>query len=269
MAPFRMFLEFLAELFWRRHLITELTRRDFKSGYLGSYLGVLWAFLLPIILTVVFWFVFQVGYGTPPVNGYPFVLWFVCGMFAFNFLQECISNGTDAILQNVFIVKKVTFSVGILPIIKILSALIIHLFFIALICFMLLASGHGFGLHVLQVAYYLGAAIVFVTGVTFLTSAVVVFFRDLKQLVGIIMQISFFMTPIFWSPQIIPERYRLLINFNPFYYIVQGYRDSFMNGAWFWEHPFMTLYFWTLTTFVFVSGAVVFRRLRPHFADVL
>ena len=269
MQSIRMFITFLAELFSRRGIIVELTRRDFKAGYLGSYLGMTWAFVLPIALTLIFWFVFQVGFKAQPVENYPFILWLVCGMFPWFFLQESIGNSTDSIIQNAFIVKKVAFSIGILPIIKILSALIIHLFFVLLIFALFMFYGHWPDIYSLQVFYYLFCAIVFLTGISWITSSVVIFFRDLRPLISLVLQMGFYLTPIFWDLKILPPSFHFLLKFNPAFYIVQGYRESFIHKMWFWEHWGMTLWFWLLSGITLVVGAVVFRRLRPHFADVL
>jgi ABC-type polysaccharide/polyol phosphate export permease len=269
MNSIRMFFKFIKELADKKNVIYELTKRDFKSSYLGSYLGIVWAFILPIALTLIFWFVFQVGYNARPVDNYPFILWLVCGMFPWFFFNDCLNNGTGAIVQNSFIVKKVAFSIGILPIIKILSALIIHFFFVLLIVAMFLYYGHAPDIYVVQVVYYLAAMIIFSCGLTWLTSSVVIFFRDMQPIIAILLQMGFYLTPIFWNLKILPEKYRIIIKFNPIYYIVEGYRDSFIYKVWFWQHPGMTLYFWAVTAVVFVGGAVVFRRLRPHFADVL
>jgi ABC-type polysaccharide/polyol phosphate export permease len=264
-----MFITFLAELFSRRGIIIELTKRDFVAGYLGSYLGMVWAFLIPVATALIFWFVFQVGFKSQPVAGYPYVLWLVCGLFPWFFFSDCVNNGTNSILENSFVVKKVVFSIGILPIIKIFSALIIHCFFVCLIFVMFAVYGYSFDIYAVQVVYYLFCAIVLSVGLSWITSSVVIFFRDLRPLINIILQMGFYLTPIFWDLKILPPSYHFLLKFNPVFYIVQGYRESFIHRMWFWEHWGMTLWFWLVTGIVLVAGAVVFRRLRPHFADIL
>jgi lipopolysaccharide transport system permease protein/teichoic acid transport system permease protein len=220
-------------------------------------------------MTLIFWFVFQFGFKAQPVASHPYILWLVCGMFPWFFFSDCVNNGTNSIVQNAFVVKKVAFSIGILPIIKILSALLIHLFFLVIIVAMFLWYGHAPSLYALQTFYYLFAAIVLVLGITWITSSVVIFFKDLGPLITILLQMGFYLTPIFWNLKILPEKYRGFIRYNPVYYIVEGYRESFIYKTWFWENRGMTLYFWAVTGVIFVAGAVVFRRLRPHFADVL
>jgi lipopolysaccharide transport system permease protein len=269
MQSIRMFAAFLKELFSRRSVMYELTRRDFKAGYLGSYLGIVWAFLLPLAMTAIFWFVFQVGFDSQPVDNHPYILWLISGMFPWFLINDCINNGTNAIVLNAFVVKKVAFSIGILPIIKILSSLIIHCFFICLIFIMFLIYGFSFDIYVIQIFYYLFCAFALLVGVTWITSSVVLFFRDLRPLTTIVLQMGFYLTPIFWDLKKLPPSYHFLLKFNPAFYIVQGYRESLIHKVWFWEHWGMTLWFWGVTGCTLVAGAVVFRRLRPHFADVI
>jgi lipopolysaccharide transport system permease protein len=269
MQSLRMFITFLTELLSRRHVIYELTRRDFKTVYLGSYLGITWAFLLPLANVFIFWFVFQVGFRSRPVENFPFILWYITGLIIWNFFSDSVNNGMNSVTQNAFVVKKVPFSIGILPIVKILSAFVIHLFFILLVIVLFMIYGHYPDIYYLQVIYYLLATFFFVLGLSWLTSSVVIFFSDLRQIVTILLQFGFFLTPIFWNLKILPEKYHFAMKFNPVYYIIEGYRDSFITKVWFWEHWGMTLCFWIDIAIIMLAGAVVFRRLRPHFGDVL
>jgi lipopolysaccharide transport system permease protein/teichoic acid transport system permease protein len=265
----RIFDVFIAELYSRRQLIVEMTRRDFKAKYLGSYLGMLWAFVHPTVYIAILWFVFGFVFKSQPVSGVPYVIWLATGIIPWFFFTDALTSATGSILENSFLVKKVAFSIGILPLVKLLSTLVIHLFFLAIIIAMLFASSATFSLHALQIPYYLFSALILLTGLSWLLSALIIFLRDVGQLVAMSLQFLFWGTPIFWSVKLLPARYQPLIKLNPVVYIVEGYRDSLINHVWLWEHWQQTIYFWIITGFFFVLGAVVFRRLRPHFADVL
>jgi lipopolysaccharide transport system permease protein/teichoic acid transport system permease protein len=89
------------------------------------------------------------------------------------------------------------------------------------------------------------------------------------QLVSIVVQFGFWLTPIFWNISTVPEKYHWIIKLNPMAYIIEGYRNSMIYHKWFWEDMNMTIYFWTITIILFGLGALTFRKLRPHFADVL
>ena len=194
----------------------------------------------------------------------------LCGIIPWFFFSECLGSATTAVLDNAFLLKKMNFSVGMLPIVKILSALVLHFFFILVIVVMFICYSLPLTLHALQIVYYLFATIVLLLGLSWFTSSVVLFFRDMGQLVTMALQFAFWVTPIFWSAKMLPPKYMNLIKLNPAYYLVEGYRESFIYKVWFWEsHYMLTLYYWAVTGFIFVLGAVVFRRLRPHFADVL
>ena len=250
-------------------LLYSLIKNDFRQKYLGSYLGILWAFIQPVITVFIFWFVFQVGFKSQPVENVPFILWLIAGMFPWFFFSDAISNATNAILENSYLVKKIVFKIEYLPLIKIFSALIVHIFFIFFMYAIYMVYGYGFSIYWLEIFYYLFAMIVFILGISYITSSIVVFFRDIGQLVAMLLQFGFWMTPIFWTMDMIPAKYHWIIKLNPLVYIIEGYRDSMIHHVWFWEKSTMTIYYWVVTFLVLGLGYITFKRLRPHFADVL
>ncbi|MEQ8220747.1 MAG: ABC transporter permease [Candidatus Eremiobacterota bacterium] len=266
---FREFCVFLWQMVKDRRIIFELTKKDFQTRYLGSYLGILWAFVNPTVNILIMWFVFQVGFKSQPVDNFPFILWLICGMLPWFFFAEGLSSATGSILDNKYLVSKVVFRVSILPVIRVLSALSIHLFFIVIIFLMFFIYGYKPDLYTLQVLYYLFATIVLLLGLSWITSSIVIFIRDLSQVIGVILQFFFWLTPIFWSLKMVPKKMHWFFKLNPVYYITEGYRETFIYKVWFWEHPCLMLYFWGLAITVFVLGSLIFRKLRPHYADVL
>ncbi|MGE5327919.1 MAG: ABC transporter permease [Deltaproteobacteria bacterium] len=265
----RLFIDFLRDIAASRNLIFDLAKNDLQVKYLGSYLGIIWAFVQPIISILIFWFVFQVGFKSAPIGDIPFILWLICGIIPWFFFSEALMNATNSVLDNSYLVKKIVFRVSVLPIIKIISALFIHLFFIALIFVMFGIYGYLPSWYNLQIIYYLFATIILLLGLSWITSSLIVFLRDLGQIVGIFLQFGFWLTPIFWSFKTVPENYQLIFKLNPFYYIVEGYRNCFIYEIGFWEYPNLSIYFWVETLIVLIVGALLFRRLKPHFADVI
>ncbi len=257
------------DIFKNRELLWKLTKRDFRQRYLGSYLGILWAFIQPLITTLILWFVFQVGFKSMPVDNFPFILWLVCGMFPWFFISDSILSATTSIIESSFLVKKIVFRVELLPIVKIMSALVVHIFFVALIFLMFAYYGYSVSLYNLQIIYYFFAMICLSLGVSWLTSSLTVFLRDVGQFVSMVLQFGFWATPIFWSLKIVPEDFHLLLKLNPAYYIAEGYRQSFIYHEFFWDHYALTAYFWLFTLTAMFIGALCFKKLRPHFADVL
>jgi lipopolysaccharide transport system permease protein/teichoic acid transport system permease protein len=119
------------------------------------------------------------------------------------------------------------------------------------------------------VAYYLLCLLVLASGIGWLVSALNVYVRDVAQLVPVVLQVGFWVTPIFWDISIMPDRIQLLLKLNPVYYLIQGYRDCFINFVPFWHHGAYTFYFWSFSLLALLTGGWVFRRLKPQFVDVL
>jgi lipopolysaccharide transport system permease protein/teichoic acid transport system permease protein len=263
-------IHFLIDLVKNRNLIFELAKRDFKTRYLGSYLGIIWAFAQPMVTICVFWFVFEMGFKSGPVNEYPYILWLLSGMIPWFFVSESIARASNAIIENSYLVKKVVFRVDILPLVKILSALFIHLFFIMVMFSMFLLYGFPINIYSIQVFYYLWATIFLVLSVSWITSALTVFIKDVGHIIGVILQFAFWATPIFWNIKMLPPKYQTILKLNPLFYIVDGYRNALIEHKWFWvSQPTLTLYFWIFSIFMFTIGIFIFRKLKPHFADVL
>jgi len=185
------------------------------------------------------------------------------------FISDSLLNATNSISDNSYLVKKVLFRVSILPVVKIYSALYIHAFFLLFTVGMFAIYGYMPSLYNLQVLYYLACGILLVLGLSWITASLIIFLKDVGQIVAVVLQFGFWLTPIFYSLKIVPEKYQFLFKLNPFYYIVEGYRNSFVYHKWFWEQPNLTLYFWVVTCFILTLGIFVFKKLRPHFADVL
>ena len=104
---------------------------------------------------------------------------------------------------------------------------------------------------------------------SYATCSVMVFFRDLGQIINIVLQVGIWATPILWNIDTLNPRWHWVFKLNPMFYIVQGYRQSLIDKKWFFESPGLTAYFWLLTIIIFIFGAHIFRRLKVHFADVL
>jgi ABC-type polysaccharide/polyol phosphate export permease len=265
----RLFLRFLVTLFKSRGLVLNLTIRDIRARYLGSFLNFIWVFVQPTVTILILWFVFEVGFKSQPVERYPFALWLMTGIVPWFFLSESLGSATNSILEYSYLVKKVVFKVSVIPIIKILSALFIHLFFVGILFISFFLYGYKPRWSNLQLIYYMLAMMVLITGLSWITSSLIIFVRDVGQVVTMVLQFGFWLTPIVWDVQVMPAKYQRIMKLNPAYYITEGYRNSFMSGTWFWEYPRWTMEFWIFTGLVFVLGAFLFLKLRPHFADVL
>lgn len=264
------------ELMENRRLIFQLAKNDFKTRFAGSYLGIFWAFVQPIVTVVLYWFVFEKGLKAGGINTragitVPFVLWLIAGLVPWFFFQDSLNGGANALIEYNYLVKKVVFKISILPIIKIISAIFVHVFFIAFMIVMFVIMGFGVSLSYIQILYYSFCVFALTLGLSYLTSSIAVFFRDLTQVIGIVLQVGTWLTPIMWNFDGIglPSALRIVFQLNPMFYVVEGYRAALIEHTWFWQTPVLTCYFWGLVVVVFVAGTVIFRRLQVHFADVL
>ena len=259
------------ELYHNKGLILSLSKNDFKTKYAGSYLGIVWAFIQPVVTIMVYWFVFTVGLKAGDMAEYPFVLYLISGIVPWFFFQDALNGGTNALMEYNYLGKKVVFKISILPIVKVFSALFVHVFFVAFALVICSLNGYTPTLYTLQIVYYTGCTFVFALALVYATSAIVVFFRDLTQIINIILQVGVWMTPIMWDLNMLSGHPMLMKAFklNPMYYIVSGYRDSILGHTWLTAHWKWGIYFWVLTIIIFVFGSVIFKRLKPHFADVL
>ncbi len=259
----------ISEVWHSKRLLLRLAKNDFKTRYAGSYLGIIWAFIQPIVTVLVYWFVFQVGFRSGGVSEYPYVLWLIAGLIPWFFFSEAWNNATNSMIEYTYLVKKVVFKISILPIVKIVSALFVHVFFVFFLLFMFCLYGYWPDVYAIQVFYYSFCMIMLVLGLSYLTCSIVVFFRDLGQIIAIFLQVGVWMTPIMWNVSMLGNDLRWIMKLNPMYYVVYGYRGALMDKVWFFEDLPLTIYFWAFTAVMFGIGTLVFKKLKVHFADVL
>ena len=262
-------INFFRQIGEKRYLLYQLVKRDLVSKYVDSYLGLTWSILEPLATTVILSAIFKFGFKSGLVQDIPFFLYMFSGMVAFNFFSTGLSEGTNVIRNYSFLVKKVDFRLSLLPVVKNISCSIFHVIMVSLLIIALMIHGYYPSWYWFQFLYYFFAMNVLVLGVSWMTSAISIFVPDISRLISICLQFLFYLSPVFWSMSNIPEKWAIYFKFNPLFYIIQGYRDSFIYGKGFWDYQIETLYFWSITIFFIFLGSTVFRRLRPHFADVI
>jgi ABC-type polysaccharide/polyol phosphate export permease len=265
---FRESIDFLYQLFLNRHLIVTLSIRDFQKKYIRDAFGFLWAILDPLAFITILYFVFRSRYGATNPEPVPFQIYLITGHIAYDMFSGTMPGITMVIQEHSFLLKKINFRIAILPIVSVISRLFVHSF-VLLIGFAILLLNHIYpSVYWLQLLYYIFALSILLISLGWLTSSLYLFFPDISNIVGISTRALFFLTPIFWNINGLPSNEQFLLKFNPLYYIVIGYRDSLTNETWFWDHPLLTIYYWSVCLIFFIIGAIVFKKLRPHFADV-
>ena len=263
----------LKELIGKRRLVLDLAKADFKKRFVGSYFGIVWMFVQPIVTVLIYWLIFgPIGFkSAPPVPNASYIEWLIPGIAPWFFFSEALNCGTCCLQEYNYLVKKVVFRVEILPVVKLLSCLFVHGFFVLIMFAVFLISGRLPQPSWLQLIYYAFAASMLALALSYFTCAIQVFFKDMAQIVSICLQFGMWLTPIMYSEEMFADYPWVisLLKINPFYYIAAGYRSSILTGDWFWERPRMTLYFWAVTAVLGFVGMKTFKRLRPHFSDVL
>lgn len=262
------------ELWQNRKLIWKLARNDFKTRYAGSTMGRVWAFVQPVVTVVMYYFVFGLIFPSKAdlaAGGItaPYVLWLTAGLVPWFYFNEALISGTNSMLEYNYLVKKVVFKISILPIIKIIAATFIHVFFAAVMLVLYFCYGYKPSFYLIQIIYFSFCMFVLVLALSYSTCAIVVFFRDLSQIINILMQIGMWATPILWQITKIPEQYRIIFKLNPVFYIIDGYRSALFEKQWFFEDFYSTMYFWIVVVVIFGIGSLIFKKLKVHFADVL
>ncbi|MBF0279413.1 MAG: ABC transporter permease [SAR324 cluster bacterium] len=252
-----------------RYMIRVMAIREIKSRYVGSIIGLFWSVIHPIMMVFIYWFVFSLGFKVQPNENIPFVLWFFCAFVPWSTFSEMLGATTNSVVIHGTLIKRTLFPSEILPFIYLVSSGISHLIMLAILLVMLMFNGIPFSWHNLQFLYYWFALTVLMLGLGWLFSGINVFLRDTHQLVGVLLQMWFWGTPIFWTLEMLPRKLHLILKLNPMFYIVQGYRDSFLYQRPIWDNPKMGLYFWGLCLPLLLIGGLVFRKLKPDFADVL
>lgn len=249
--------------------ILYLAFNDYKSRYASSYLGIIWGYVQPLITILTYWFVFQIGFRSSNVGDVPFIVWFVCGIIPWFFFADAVVGATNSFMDYSYLVKKIFFKIEILPFVRIISAFFIHALFLLIMIASQFFYGVNISWHIIQIIYYEICIIALVCAVGIFTSAITPFFKDLNQIVMILLNVGFWFTPIGWSYLMIPEKFQILFKLNPMFYIVEGFRDSIVYKRWFFERPYHTLFFWIVVCLLFMFNVKIFGKLKQHFSDVL
>ncbi len=259
-------------LWAHRELIGQFSKRQVLQRYRGSYLGLLWSFATPLALLLVYTFVFSVIFkarwqGMVSDNHGEFALALFAGLIAFNIFSETVIAAPSLITGNANYVKKVVFPLEILPV-SILGSALFHSLFsltILLIGSLIIRGQVPWTLVFLPLMYL---PLIFLTlGLGWFFASLGVFIRDIGHLLGVVVQMLFFLTPIFYPLEAIPFPFRYMIYANPLTFIVNHFRRVALFGqAPDWgEFLIMT----GLMLGVCLLGYIWFMKSKKTFADVV
>lgn len=249
-------------------LLKEMVVRDIRARYAGSGLGLVWAFLHPILWMTLYTFVFSVILRVPVERGFStFPEFLMAGLLPWMAIQEGILRSASALTDNAVVVKKAVFPVETLVLSVVFAAvvnqLVAFLVFGAYVVFL----GHFSPIWILLVVPALAWQILLTYGIGCFAATVTAFVRDAGQAIGILLTVVFFATPIVYPASLVPERYRQFIEANPVAHLVAVYRSAFSLHAA--PEPGSILYLTVFSLVTAVLGGFLFLRARPHFADLI
>lgn len=265
------FVTFVRELFQQRYVFYTLVKRDFQNRYLSSAIGLPWAFVQPLFYVIFIGFALHFGLrGSGAKSGQMQMPNFTIAMMAWLYISQTMNACTRSLQDYSYIIKKTSFNVSFIPLVKIFSGLVIHLVTIAvLLMVFVFAYGIHPSVHWVQILYYLFATILLLSGIAWLVSSINVIFKDMGHAVSLATSMLFWVTPIIWSYEKLPGNYKYVALLNPFFYITEGYRFTFLKKTWFFTYAEMNLYFWAVTSFILFAGIFTFRKLRKEFGDYM
>lgn len=263
----------MARTLWRRRdLIVQLTRREIEGRYRGAYLGILWSLAHPLLMltvyTLVFGVIFQSRWPQARTDSLAdFALILFAGLSAYSCFSETVGRAAGAIVSVPNYVKKVIFPLEVLPISILGSALFHMLISVGVLLVVHLAIGGGMPWTVILLPLVSLPLIFLSLGLAWFVASLGVYIRDVGQAIGIVLQVMFFLTPIFYSINMIPEPFRTLVLLNPMAPVTENFRRVLLWGQ---LPSFPGTLWWIMGTgAIMMLGYAWFMKTRKGFADVL
>ena len=262
----------LGSFYHRRWLLKYFIQRQVTRAYRTSYLGFLWAILGPLIWVFFLSLIFSevIGIRIRAVEGDPtlnFGLFLYCGLLPFLAFSEAVNKGLNSIRSNSGLVKKVIFPLELLPFTNVMTSMIDKFFGIGALLVVLLVFGRTLHWTLLLLPLVFVLQLVFILGLTYLVAILGTYAPDVGEITRPIIRGMFFLTPILWPPERLPENLRWVQDYNPLAYLVEAYRGLILYGEL--PGPTATLYFTLFSVALLVVAFTLFVRLKHTFADLL
>ncbi len=260
----------LAAIVEHRSLIRSMVRRDIAGRYRASHAGLFWTVIHPLLMMLTYYFVFGIvlrarfGDGSLPAG---FLMYFLAGMLPWLAFSEAVGRAPTTVVEHASFVKKLLFPVETLPVNLVLAGLVSEAFGLAIFVVGLVAFGYPTSLTAFYLPLILVPQFLFTLGLCWLLSALGVFFRDLSQLIGFLLTVWFFTTPICYPEASLPQNYLWVFELNPMYVFVQSYRAIFLELAAPPWKPLAVLS--AVSVAAFVLGHAWFYKLKRSFADLV
>lgn len=264
--------EYAKKIYSYRELLLQLTYRDLTARYKGSYLGITWGLLNPLIMLGIYSFIFIVIFDLrwgldASDNKTLYTLMIFSGLVPFYIFSESVNRSITVLSNNANYVKKVVFPLELLPVSTVLSILINNMFGMFLLILGKLVFLDTANWTMIYIPLVLIPLVILSIGLSLALSALGVYIRDLVHAVGLIVNILFYLSPIFYDSSIVPAPFDSVVNLNPLTVIIGQLRDVVLLG----QPLDLNSYFLTLfsSMIVFIIGLITFMYFRKGFSDVL
>lgn len=252
------------EIYNYRELLRTSVKKEIRGKYKGAWLGVLWSYLNPILMLMVYSFVFT-NIMKIQIDNYSMFLF--TALIPWTFFITSISQGSLSTVANGSLMKKVYFPREIIPISSVTANATNFLISSLIVVVSLLVSGVGLSVYALFFPLILLLQYILILGITFITSSLTVYARDLEHIISVFLMALFYATPIVYSIDMIPEQYRFIMSLNPVAPIIQGYRDILFYKK---LPNFESLGIVTLISLVILfCGYLMFKRFERNFVEEL
>lgn len=253
---------------WKRTL--RLARYELKTKNNGTVFGFFWNFLNPAFQILVYWFVFSIGLQvTAPRGGYPYIIWMITGVIPWFYISASLQESAVSIYSYRGILKRMYLPLSIVPVKTVLSGFIGHVWAMMVVFVVFFISGSPINPMVYQLPYYMFAMVCFLTGWSLFASAITVVFKDFQKILSSVIRLLFYISPIVWSQESLSDNLQAVLSYNPFGYILLGYRNCILYGYSLTVYWKMGIYFWTVTILLFLVGASVHMKFRKKFMDLI
>lgn len=258
------------ECWQNRYRLWTISVYDLKVRNSGTWFGFMWNFINPALQIFVYWFVFAIGLkSSAPRGEYSYLIWMIMGIIPWFYIAEAMQSSTMAIYSFLDVLKRMRFPMAIVPLKTVLSALISHVMAMVIVFAIFFLNGYRVGIHCLSVLYFMFASFVFLSAFAMFASAITVVFKDFQKIMSSVIRLLFYVSPVVWSQENLPENLQTVLKFNPLVYTIDGYRESILYNLPFTTHWVQGVYFWCVTLLLLAIGCGLHMRLRRRFMDVI
>jgi len=249
-----------------RWLLYELVKREIKAKYKQSILGYAWVILVPLIHLIVMTIVFSL-FIRLPTGGVPYPVFLFVGLVPWMFTSNAIASATGSLLANSQLITKIYLPREIFPLSAVLSKMVDLVLSTIVLALIMLYFGVAANFTILYVPIIFIFQFLLTLGISFILSAINVFYRDVENILGVLLMVWMYLTPVFYPPELIPENLTPILNLNPMVGIINSYRNVLLYGV---APPLLSfVYAAIISTVVFYFGFAFFRRRSRYFADTI